>query len=209
MWNGHRMLRHRGHRDELTADLLSKRRDNYPGNFICLPRFLPSSKYFQSLLDDRLSSFFCFLFVSSSSFSFLLLARRQYSASHSPSFKFSYWFLPLFFFFFFFFFPSPFFLLLVASSSMIILGRRGNVSYDWQLHFSTRASFVANNGGVSFSWKIVGRLEMTGIFHEGVARANNWLLVVSRSKGSPWRERLMRFFRFTWYGLVRMLEMNF
>ena len=97
MWNGHRMLRHRGHRDELTADLLSKRRDNYPGNFICLPRFLPSSKYFQSLLDDRLSSFFCFLFVSSSSFSFLLLARRQYSASHSPSFKFSYWFLPLFF----------------------------------------------------------------------------------------------------------------
>lgn len=107
MWNGHRMLRHRGHRDELTADFLSKRRDNYPGNFICLPRFLPSSKYFQSLLDDRLSSFFCFLFVSSSSFSFLLLARRQYSASHSPSFKFSYWFLPLFFFFFFFFFPPP------------------------------------------------------------------------------------------------------
>lgn len=38
---------------------------------------------------------------------------------------------------------------------------------------------------------------MMGIFHEGVARVNNWLLVVSRSKGSQRRERLMRFFRFT------------
>lgn len=154
----------------------------------------PFSAFYSSL--PHLSPFFSWLDAN------ILLPILRLSSFRIGFFRFFFLLLLLFF-------PSPFFLLLVASSSMIILGRRGNVSYDWQLHFSTRASFVANNGGVSFSWKIVGRLEMTGIFHEGVARANNWLLVVSRSKGSPWRERLMRFFRFTWYGLVRMLEMNF
>lgn len=128
MWNGHRMLRHRGHRDELTADLLSKRRDNYPGNFICLPRFLPpSSKYFQSLLDDRLSSSFCFLFVPPSRF----FSRLSWLDANIllPILRLSNFRIGFFRFFFFFFFFLPlffFFLLLVASSSMIILGRRGN-----------------------------------------------------------------------------------
>ena len=170
MWNGHRMLRHRGHRDELTADLLSKRRDNYPGNFICLPRFLPpSSKYFQSLLDDRLSSSFCFLFVPPSRFfsrlswldANILLPILRLSNFRIGFFRF------FFFFFFFFFLPLFFFCCSSPLLRWLYLAEGEIVSYDWQLHFSTRASFVANNGGVSFSWKIVGRLEMTGDIPRG------------------------------------------
>ena len=188
MWNGHRMLRHRGHRDELTADLLSKRRDNYPGNFICLPRFLPpSSKYFQSLLDDRLSSSFCFLFVPPSRFfsrlswldANILLPILRLSNFRIGFFRF--------FFFFFFFLPLFFFCRLFFDD------------YTWPKGKSYRTTDNYIFRHARLLWRIMeewvflekswGDSRWRGIFHEGVARVNNWLLVVSRSKGSQRRGR--------------------
>ena len=140
-------------------------------------------------VSSRWSTLLFFLLFIRPSLSFLLsalVARRQYSASHSPSFKLSYWLLPLF-------------LLLLLLSSPLFFCRLFFDDYTWPKGKSYRTTDNYIFRHARLLWRIMGEwvfLEKSwgdsrwrGIFHEGVTRVNNWLLVVSRSKGSQRRGR--------------------